>query len=121
MKKLLILGFAALVSGCAHDHHSGGTGTPTDTTTKSRVQPYYTTTTNDMDDLGYAPPVAPNPVHTPSNQKPSGARVVPGRSVYIDRPNPGAVGFRSFQTRNASVALQACASHPRCAWGHRHR
>jgi hypothetical protein len=82
MKKLLILGFAALLSGCAHDHYSGGTGTPSDTTTGSSVPPYHTIT-NDMENLGYAP-VGRDPVHAPSNQKPSGARMVPGRSVYID-------------------------------------
>jgi hypothetical protein len=76
MKKLLILGFAALLSGCAHDRYSGGTGTPSDTTTGSSM-PHHTTT-NDMDDLGYAP------TPTPSNQKASGARIIPGRSVYID-------------------------------------
>jgi len=80
LKNLFIAFAGILFVGCAHD--KGGTGTPSGTSTGSGVQqPLHTT--NDMDDLGYAP-VAPNPLHTPSNQKTSGARVVPGRSVFID-------------------------------------
>jgi len=83
LKNLFILiASGILFVGCAHDHNQGGTGTPSGTSTGSGAQPHYTTT-NDMDDLGYAP-VAPNPLHTPSNQTPSGARRVPGRSVFID-------------------------------------
>jgi len=77
LKNLFIVVAGIFLVGCAHDHNQGGTGTPSGTSTGSGVQqPLYTT--NDMDDLGYAPKP------TPSNQKPSGARIVPGRSVFID-------------------------------------